>query len=315
MSAGILLIGKNGQVGHELQHFLEPLGELVSLDRQALDLGSTNEIRRIIREIQPLIIVNAAAYTAVDKAESDQEAAHAINAEAPRAMAEEAKKLGAAVVHYSTDYVFDGSKTSPYLETDRTDPLGAYGQTKLEGEQAIRESGPAHLIFRTAWVYSTRGRNFLLTMLRLASERQELRVVRDQIGAPTWCREIARGTAAVLKALLDRGNGPQAFAAASGTYHITAGGATSWYEFAQAILDEARSASPDLPWFAAATQGRKIVAERVIPITTDQYPTPARRPAYSVLSNALLNRTFGVRLPDWREELHAAFAEQGTGSD
>jgi len=315
MSAKILLIGQNGQVGYELRHFLAPLGDLASFDRHTLDLSSTKDVAQVIREIQPSIVVNAAAYTAVDKAESEEALAQAINAEAPRAMAEEAKKLGALLVHYSTDYVFDGTKTSPYEETDPTNPLSVYGRTKLEGEEAIREIGPAHLIFRTAWVYSTRGRNFLLTMLRLASDRKELRVVRDQIGAPTWCREIARATASVLRTLLHRGNSAEAFAASSATYHMTAAGATSWYEFAQEILKDARRAPPDLPWLAAATQGRQLIAETVAPITTDQYPTPARRPPYSVLSNALLNRTFGVNLPDWREQLHAAFGEQVGGSD
>jgi dTDP-4-dehydrorhamnose reductase len=310
MSAKIVLIGQNGQVGYELQHFLAPLGDLISFDRKSLDLSSTNDIRRSIRDNRPSIIVNAAAYTAVDKAESDEGAALAINAQAPRVMAEEAKRIGAVLVHYSTDYVFDGLKNSPYDENDSTNPLGVYGKTKLAGEQAIRDIGPAHLIFRTAWVYSTRGRNFLLTMLRLASERKELRVVRDQIGAPTWCREIARATAAVLTTILGRGDSLHPFAAAGGTYHMTAGGAASWYEFAQAILDEARRTTPEPAWLAAATQGRNLIAERVVPITTDEYPTPARRPPYSVLSNTLLHRTFGVKLPDWRQELHAAFADR-----
>jgi len=309
MKPRILLTGRNGQVGHELAQLLPSIGETIAFDRQRLDLSKPAELRRTINEIRPNIIVNAAAYTAVDRAESDEAVARAINAEAPAVMAEEVKKIGALLVHYSTDYVFDGAKHSPYEEDDTPNPLGVYGKTKLEGEQAIRETGARHVIFRTAWVYATRGHNFLLTILRLASEREELQIVRDQIGAPTWCREIARSTSAILQGVVNEAFGATSAGDISGTYHMTAGGTGSWYEFTRAILDEAARAPGHTPWFTAATQGRPLLAKRVLPITTDQYPTPARRPAYSVLSNSRLNRTFGVELPDWRAQLHSAFVE------
>jgi dTDP-4-dehydrorhamnose reductase len=254
--------------------------------------------------------VNAAAYTAVDKAESQEPLARAINAEAPRVMAEEAKKLGACLVHYSTDYVFDGAKSAPYDEDDPTNPQNAYGRTKLEGELAIRESGAAHLIFRTAWVYATRGRNFLLTILRLATQREELRVVRDQIGAPTLSLEIARATTAILAnlSLSIHGSNPAPPSTLSGIYHMTAGGETSWYDFATAILEKSRTAPQNLRWFAEATGGLVIAARRVIPIPATEYPTPARRPPYSVLSNARLTGVFSVKLPDWSAQLASIFA-------
>lgn len=310
MKPRFLLTGTNGQVGNELQHLLPVLGETAAFHRAQLDLSKPADIRRVINEIRPQIIVNAAAYTAVDRAESEETLAHAINAEAPAAMAEEAKKLGALLVHYSTDYVFDGTKTSPYEETDATNPLGVYGKTKLAGEEAIRQSGAAHLIFRTAWVYATRGRNFLLTILRLASEREELRIVHDQIGAPTAAREIARATASVLTSILGEDSPITAATGVSGTYHMTAGGSGSWYDLACAILHEASGDRSNMSWLAAATQGKPLIAKRILSITTEQYPTPAHRPAYSVLSNSLLNRTFGVQLADWREQLHSVFAAQ-----
>jgi dTDP-4-dehydrorhamnose reductase len=309
MKPAILLTGRNGQVGHELEQLLPSVGETIAFDRERLDLADASNIRRTINEIRPNVIVNAAAYTAVDRAESDEAAARAINAEALAVMAEEAKKMGTLLIHYSTDYVFDGTKHSPYEEDDPPNPLGVYGKTKLEGEQAIRESGAQHLIFRTAWVYATRGRNFLLTILRLASEREELRIVRDQMGAPTWCREIARATTSILADRVKKGLMPNSAQGSSGTYHMTAGGSGSWYDFTRAILDEASRVPANTPWLTAATQGRSLVAKRVLPITTDQYPTPARRPAYSVLSNSRLNRTFGIELPDWREQVHSAFVE------
>jgi dTDP-4-dehydrorhamnose reductase len=308
MSVRILLTGKNGQVGAELATFLSRLGEVVALGRQQLDLAKPDDIRRAIREARPQIIINAAAYTAVDQAETDQAAARAINADAPAVIAEEAKKIGASIVHYSTDYVFDGTKRSPYDENDPPNPASVYGRTKLAGELAISESGAPHLIFRTAWVYATRGRNFLLTILRLASQREELRIVHDQIGAPTWCREIARATASVLEHLSQHGRDVSTFPQVSGTYHMTAGGVASWCDFAQAILAEASKAPPSLHWLGSAMSGRPLLARSVVPITTAEYPTPARRPAYSVLSNARLSRTFGVQLPDWREQLHSAFS-------
>jgi len=202
MKFRILLVGKNGQVGAELAIALPTLGEVIALDRQQLDLSKPDAIRRTIQAIRPALIVNAAAYTAVDQAEKEEAVAQALNVDAPALMAQEAKKIGAGIVHFSTDYVFDGSKRSPYVENDPSNPVSVYGKTKLAGEQAIQEVGVPHLIFRTAWVYGTRGRNFLLTILRLASQREELRIVHDQFGAPTWCREIARGTASVLGGLL-----------------------------------------------------------------------------------------------------------------
>ena len=310
MTPRILLTGTNGQVGHDLQRFLPRLGEVVALDRQQLDLSCFDEIRRVIREIRPTLIVNAAAYTAVDLAEKEHSLAQAINAEAPAIMAEEAKRIGAALVHYSTDYVFDGTKNSPYEEADPTDPINVYGKTKLAGEQAIRDSGAHHLIFRTAWVYSTRGKNFLLTILRLATEREELRIVNDQMGAPTWSREIAHATAKVLERMLDRAGNASAWTELSGTYHMTAGGETSWFEFAKAILDEARKqVVPTVSWLATATHAKPLLARQVTPITTAEYPTPATRPAYSVLSNARVAQAFGIELADWRMQLHRACTE------
>jgi dTDP-4-dehydrorhamnose reductase len=308
MKPKILLTGKNGQLGDDLQHILPRLGDVVATDREQLDLSRAGEIRKLIRAVHPALIVNAAAYTAVDQAEKDEALARAINSEAPAIMAEEAKKLGAALVHYSTDYVFDGAKNSPYEENDTPNPISTYGRTKLAGEQAIRDSGVDHLIFRTAWVYSTRGRNFLLKMLRLATQREELRIVRDQIGAPTWSREIAAATSKALEQICNRTEGTTVWSERSGTYHMTASGETNWYEFAQAILQEAAQAPDSAEWFHTATSGKELLARRVLPITTAEYPTPARRPAYSVLSNSKLNRIFGIQLPDWRRQLQWAFS-------
>jgi dTDP-4-dehydrorhamnose reductase len=307
MNYRILLTGKKGQVGAELNTMLQRLGELSAFDRDSLDLANPSQIREAIRGTKPNIIVNAAAYTAVDQAEKEAALATAVNSDAPAVMAEEAKKSGALLLHYSTDYVFDGCKNSPYSEDDGTGPLGVYGESKLAGEEAVRQSGAAHLILRTAWVYGTRGRNFLLTILRLAAEREELRIVNDQFGAPTWSREIASATTAVLaKALKSCKGGDWEIC---GTYHLTAGGVTTWYGFAQRILDEAKQVSPEMQWFEEATKGRRLMTRRVIPITTAEYPLPARRPAYSVLSNLLLDKTFGVRLPEWQQQLHSAFAD------
>jgi dTDP-4-dehydrorhamnose reductase len=309
MKPRILLTGKTGQIGAELAILLPRIGEVSAPDRNELNLLNPGDISRVIREVRPHLILNAAAYTAVDQAEKEEDIARAINAEAPARMAEEARKIGAGIVHYSTDYVFDGSQHSPYGESETPNPVSAYGRTKLAGEQAIREGGLPHLILRTAWVYATRGRNFLLTILRLASQREELRIVHDQIGAPTWCREIARGTVSILERSLQVRGTQLPLLENTGTYHMTAEGATSWYEFACAILEEAAKAPQDLPWFASATNGRPILARRIIPITTPEYPTPASRPPYSVLSNSLLTQTFALQLPDWRVQLHCAFGE------
>jgi dTDP-4-dehydrorhamnose reductase len=308
MKLTILLTGKNGQVGTELLRLLPGIGEVVAPDRHELNLLDADNLRRAVRDIRPQLIVNAAAYTAVDAAETDEANAYAINASAPGVLAKEAKKIGAAIVHYSTDYVFDGSKRAPYDETDPANPISVYGKTKFAGEQAIRNCDVPHLILRTAWVYSTRGRNFLLTILRLATERQELRIVRDQLGAPTWSREIATSTARILAQVMGRGNTASPFSQVSGTYHMTAGGETTWYDFASTILDEASRPSREISWLSAATGGRPLVTRRIIPITAEEYPTSAARPAYSVLSNSLLTRAFGIRMSDWHTQLRHAFS-------
>ena len=308
MKPRILLVGKNGQVGAELATFLPQIGDVAAYGHEQLDLTLPEQIRQRVREIQPNLIVNAAAFTNVDQAEKDQQAAYSINATAPRILAEEAKRTGALLVHFSTDYVFDGASERPYNENDKTNPINLYDETKLAGEKAIQEIGPSHLIFRTAWVYATAGRNFLLTILRLASEREELKIVRDQIGAPTWSQEIARATTSVLGTIVRETEVPRP--EAGGIYHMTAEGEASWYEFALAILEEASRLPPGVPWFDRSTGGRAIVTRRVIPITSEEYPTPARRPLHSVLSNQKLFSTFGVQLPDWRKQLHDAFREK-----
>jgi dTDP-4-dehydrorhamnose reductase len=307
MTPKILLIGKTGQIGRELHRRLPVLGEVVALDRTQMDLSRPDSVREVIRSIHPTIIVNAAAYTAVDEAEQDEAAAHVINADAPRIMAEEALRIGAALVHYSTDYVFDGSATSPYREADPTNPISAYGRSKLLGEQAIQQVGCTHLIFRTAWVYAREGKNFLLTILRLATEREELRIVDDQIGAPTWSREIATATEHALSHILQNGDA-RTIARFSGIYHMTAAGQASWHAFADAILHELPGAAAR-GWVATATNGRPLIARRLTAIRTSDFPTPARRPAYSVLSNQRLNDVLQTRLPDWRTQLSAVFSQ------
>jgi dTDP-4-dehydrorhamnose reductase len=269
----ILLTGATGQVGWELRKTLAPLGEVKFFDRFGLDLADTPPLVATVRALQPEVIVNAAAYTAVDKAEAERDLAFAVNATAPRVLAEEAKRIGALLVHYSTDYVFDGEKGSPYVESDPTRPISAYGDSKLAGEQAIAKSGCRHLILRTSWVYGPRGRNFYLTMLRLAKERPELKVVDDQVGAPTSSLEIARATAT----LLAKG--------AQGLYHMTAAGETTWCGFARAILKGAGVATP------------------VAPIRTEDYPTPAKRPRNSRLDCSKLRKETGVALAPWEEGL------------
>jgi dTDP-4-dehydrorhamnose reductase len=310
MTTVILLTGANGQLGYELSRMLPQLGEVTSVDRQKLDLSNPEDIRKAIRAVRPNLIVNAGAFTAVDQAESNEAAARAINSVAPAVMAEEAKKIGAAVVHYSTDCVFDGTKSTPYVEEDPPNPPNVYGKTKLEGELAIQHAGVPHLIFRTAWVYATRGQNFLLTILKLATQREELRIVQDQVGAPTWSREIARGTTEILTQLLRREGSAGGFEAAIGVYHMTADGEASRYDFAKAILEEASKCEQAAPWFHAATNNLPLLTRRVIPITTKEHPAPARRPAYSVLSNARLAKTFQIQLPDWRSQLRATFADR-----
>jgi dTDP-4-dehydrorhamnose reductase len=277
----ILLTGANGQVGWELQRALAPLGEVIALDRSRLDLSRPDALRETVRAIAPDAIVNAAAYTAVDRAESEPELARAINAIAPGILAEEAHRLEAVLVHYSTDYVFDGTKPEPYTESDSPNPLSVYGRTKLEGERAIGASGCRHLTLRTSWVYGTRGSNFLLTMLRLARERRQLRIVDDQVGAPTWCREIAQATAALLA------RPDLAAPGIDGLYHLTASGATSWFGFAKAIFE-----SPEM-----ARIGIEPPALEAIP--TSAYPTRAQRPANSRLDCRRLEHSAVVRLTPW----------------
>jgi dTDP-4-dehydrorhamnose reductase len=307
MKPNILLIGSNGQVGQELSRMLPRLGEVTPLDLPILDITKPEELRRVIRTVRPAFIVNAAAYTAVDKAESEESMARAINADAPAVMAEEAEKIGASLVHYSTDYVFDGKKTVPYDENDPPNPQNVYGRTKLAGDRAIQERNAPYLIFRLEWVYAAHGRNFLLTILRLATQREELRIVCDQIGAPTLSREIAAATTNILARFCNTERGPSSLAEVSGLYHMTAGGEASWHDFAKAILEEATMVPAATPWLAAATNNLPLITRRVIPIGSNEYPTPARRPAYSVLSNARLKRTFSLQLPDWRKQLHSIF--------
>jgi len=280
----ILLLGRNGQVGWALERSLAPLGEPTALGRAELDLADVPRLVATIRALQPEAIVNAAAYTAVDKAESERETAFAINATAPRVLAEEAKRIGALLVHYSTDYVFDGAKAVPYVEDDAPNPLNVYGASKLAGERAIAATGCRHLILRTSWVYGPRGANFMLTMLRLARERPALRVVNDQVGAPTSSIEIARATATVLARAAQSSN-------VTGLYHLAAAGETSWCGFARAILAKAEVATP------------------VVPIRTEDYPTAARRPRNSRLDCSRLRETFGVTLAPWEEGLAEALAE------
>jgi dTDP-4-dehydrorhamnose reductase len=283
------------------------LGEVVAPGRDQLDLSKPDDIRRTILDVRPQLIVNAAAYTAVDQAETDQATAQAINQEAPGLMAVEAKKIGATLLHYSTDYVFDGTKRVPYEEADSANPINIYGKTKFAGEQAIRSSGIPHLIFRTAWVYATRGRNFLLTILRLATEREELRIVSDQVGAPTCAADLAAATCKILTGISERNREKFVFSEVSGTYHMSSAGQTTWYDFAQTILAEAKATSHDLTWLADATKGRQLIVQRIVPTSTEEFRSPTCRPAYSVLSNSRLMRTFGVALLDWRTQLRQCF--------
>ncbi|MCM2338803.1 MAG: dTDP-4-dehydrorhamnose reductase [Lysobacter sp.] len=287
----ILLIGGNGQVGHELRRSLAPLGEVITTTRggvlpdggpcEALDLSIAGDAGRMVERLSPDLVVNAAAWTAVDKAETEREAAFRANAGAVEELAMACAARGVPLVHYSTDYVFDGTGTKPYLPTDPTAPLGVYGQSKLAGEEAIRRSGARHLILRTAWVYGLHGHNFLRTMLRLGAERDELRVVADQVGCPTPAWLIADVTATIVQQGIGDG----------GTHHLVADGQTSWHGFAEAIMDEA---------FAAGLIAKR---PRVLPITTADYPTPAARPAWSVLDTGSLRQGWGVALPEWRSAL------------
>jgi len=288
----ILLIGKIGQVGWELRRTLAPLGQLICVDYPEINLAEGVSIRKWVRDTSPALVVNAAAYTAVDKAEAEADLAMKINGIAPGILAEEAKKLGALLVHYSTDYVFDGAKTTPYVENDPPNPLGAYGRSKLAGDQAVEQVDGHHLIFRLCWVYGARGQNFMLTMMRLAREREKLRVVRDQIGSPTWSRMIAEATTLALEQTLGAADA-RAF---RGTYHLSASGQTSWHGFTEAIV----RLMPE--------EGKKC--RQIEAITTPEYPTPVKRPAFSVLSCEKLKRAFGLQLPNWDESLKQVLEKQ-----
>jgi dTDP-4-dehydrorhamnose reductase len=274
----ILLTGAAGQLGFELARLLAPHGDVVATERATLDLANPDAIVAAVRGARPGLIVNAGAYTAVDRAEEERSLARAVNAQAPGVLAEEARRLGAVLVHYSTDYVFDGTRTSPYPEDAPAAPLNVYGTTKLDGERAIAAVGAHALVFRTSWVYGTRGKNFLTTIRRLAAERDEIRIVADQRGVPNWCRVLAEATVRIVA------GGAAAMAERGGLYHMSSAGDASWHEFARAIVGNA--ARP-----------------RVVAITTAEYPLPARRPAYGVLSTARFEAAFGFALPDWRDAL------------
>ncbi|MBN3948852.1 MAG: dTDP-4-dehydrorhamnose reductase [Nostoc sp. NMS7] len=294
MSPSILLIGNNGQLGKELQQILPDYGNIISVARPTVDLAQPDTLRNVIRSKQPQIIINAAAYTAVDKAESEPELATAINATAPFILAQESQKLGAFLIHISTDYVFDGNGCRPYQETYTTNPLSVYGKTKLAGEEAIRVTCAHHLILRTAWVYGIFGKsNFVKTMLQLGAERQELRVVADQIGSPTWAQDIATVIAEMIPRLTPK---------ISGTYHYTNSGVASWYDFAVAIFEEAQQL------------GFPLKVEHIVPITTAEYPTPARRPAYSVLACEKISVILGTYPPHWRQRLRQMLTDLKIGN-
>ncbi len=291
----IVLLGKNGQLGHEMAARLGEIGELHAFDRHGLNLGNDDQIRSLIRDIKPGLIVNTAAYTAVDKAEQEPELARQINSRAPQVLAEEARACKALLVHYSTDYVFNGQGEQPWTEDQPTDPLNVYGQTKRDGELAITETGCAHLIFRTSWVYGIHGANFVKTMLRLARERSELSIVDDQIGAPTSAAVIAATSIAILR----QAQPPfvEYFKDLSGIYHLVCGGETSWYRFALQIFTEAR------------THGETLALQQVNPIPSSAYPVPALRPLNSRLSTEKIRRSFNVALPDWESALVDCFPE------
>ena len=296
----ILLTGSTGQVGGELLETLKPLGEVVAPSRVNMDLANAASVRETIRAVRPRWIVNPGAYTAVDKAESEPELAYAINTEAVRVMGQEARAIGAGVIHFSTDYVFDGSGSAPYRETDATRPVSVYGASKLAGEKALAQSGARHMIFRTSWVYGARGKNFLLTILKLARERETLRVVADQYGAPTWSRDLARMTAEVIGQCEASARGLElaaVLADAGGVYHAAGAGETTWYGFAAEAVRLQREKEP----------GTRFAA--IEAITTVEYPTPAQRPANSRMNCERLMERFGWKMMDWRDSLREVLAE------
>jgi dTDP-4-dehydrorhamnose reductase len=291
----ILLTGATGQVGWELARTLLPLGEVIAVNRTQADLADLTSLRAVIQHHKPNVIVNPAAYTAVDKAETEQELAFLINAEAPGVLAEEAKKIGALLVHYSTDYVFDGTKSTPYTEADSPNPINAYGQSKLAGEQVIQSVAGDYLILRTSWVYAARGNNFLKTILRLAAEREELSIVADQIGSPTWARLIAQTTSHIVRQVITE---RQDNSFNSSLYHLTSIGDTSWHGFAEKIVDIVRE------------QGKIALKIRaILPIPTSNYPLPAQRPANSRLATNRLEQQFGLTMPSWDNALRLCMQE------
>ncbi len=292
-SPRVLILGAAGQVGVELQRSFAGFGSVIAVDREAFDLADPDDTRALIRREKPDVILNAAAYTAVDRAESELEVAMAINGHAPRTLAEEAQRANALLVHYSTDYVFDGTKREPWLETDEPNPLSAYGASKLAGERAIQRVGGRYLIFRTSWVYGPHGRNFLQTMLRLAGERDRLSIVDDQIGSPTTSDELARATRTIVEGALSGKYGSTENWV--GLYQMTCSDAVTWFGFAQAI-------------FARAAATLNLHPPELIPIKTEEFPTAAKRPRYSVLSNQKLFERFGVRLATWQEALDQVFS-------
>jgi dTDP-4-dehydrorhamnose reductase len=299
----IVIVGRNGQLAWEANREFQGLGQVICVGRPEFDLADIDGVCAEIRRIKPSILINAAAYTAVDQAESEPEAAMKINSDAPAAMAEEAKRLSALFISYSTDYVFDGKSPSPYKEDDSTAPLNVYGASKLSSERAVAAVGGSHLIFRTSWVYGPRGKNFLKTILKLAVERPELRIVDDQIGAPTWSRDLADATRKIIEQLSAKSSSAkisivEALGDRSGIYHMTAAGSVSWCGFATAIVEEMRK--------RGLSKGN--LAE-VIPIPSSQFPTPAARPHNSRLCNQKLSRVFGVSLPPWRESLVSVMDE------
>ncbi len=289
----ILLTGPMGQIGWELQRTLTPLGQVTAVEHAQMDLTCADSIRSTIQALKPNLIINAAAYTAVDLAESEPESAHVINAIAPGILAEQAREIGAALVHFSTDYVFDGNSDQPYLPDDATNPLGVYGMTKLLGEQAIQAVGIPHLILRTSWVFSRRRSNFLLTMMKLAATQPEIRVVNDQHGCPTWSRSIALATADIIAASLTHEDDQWHFAGHEGIYHVANKGSTTWYDFARHIF---QIAQPDpMP--------------ELIPITTEDYPTAAVRPRNSILDCRQTKAEFGVELVSWQMAVEEALGD------
>lgn len=305
MTPSILITGRDGQLGFELRRTLSPLARIIAVDIDDVDFCNLDAVRQLVRKTGADIIVNAAAYTAVDQAERDRDTAERINGDVPGVLAEELKRRGGKlIVHYSTDYVFNGAGAQPYMEEDSPDPINAYGETKLAGERAVQLACVPYVTFRTEWLYATRGKNFLLTVLRLAREGKPLRIIADQVGAPTWARMLAEAIAQVVARFLNASAAETN--AWSGLYHLTAAGQTTWHEFTEAILTESlrrlKTLKQPSEWCDAALRS-------LTPIPASEYPLPARRPAFSLLSNDKIARVFGISLPDWREQLRFALED------